>query len=147
VCSVQWLGDHLTRGKALERVQRDWPLATVTAAIWAQPVIDQLFAPDARGNINLWVKASPFQIKVWQGLMAIPEGCLITYGDLASRCEAPGAARAVGTAVASNPVAWLIPCHRVIRQTGQFGQYRWGESRKKAMHVWETGHQNPSTEN
>ena len=70
-------------------------------------------------------------------LLAIPPGRLTTYSDLAKRIDPPGAARAVGNAVAANPIAWLIPCHRVIRETGKFGNYRWGESRKAAMLGWE----------
>ena len=78
------------------------------------------------------------QLKVWRALLTIPSGHLTTYGDLATSIDKPGAARAVGTAVGANPLAFLIPCHRVIRATGAFGGYRWGLPRKQAMIAMET---------
>jgi AraC family transcriptional regulator of adaptative response/methylated-DNA-[protein]-cysteine methyltransferase len=87
----------------------------------------------AEQPLTLHVKGSPFQIKVWEGLLRIPEGRLTSYGQLATQIEAPKASRAVGTAIGSNPVAYLIPCHRVIRASGILGGYRWGETRKTAM--------------
>jgi AraC family transcriptional regulator of adaptative response/methylated-DNA-[protein]-cysteine methyltransferase len=76
-------------------------------------------------------------VKVWRALLELPIGSLATYGDVAARIGAPGSARAVGTAVGANPVAWLIPCHRVIRESGALGGYRWGTERKAAMLGWE----------
>ncbi len=93
----------------------------------------------ARGDIALCLRASPFRIKVWEALLAIPSGCITTYGDLAHRIRSPRASRAVGNAVAANPIAWLIPCHRVILASGVLGRYRWGRSRKLAMLSLETG--------
>ena len=84
-------------------------------------------------GIGLHLRGTPFQIKVWRALLAIPPGCVASYGDLARRIGMPGASRAAGTAVASNPVAWIIPCHRVIRASGVLGEYRWGRGRKLAM--------------
>jgi AraC family transcriptional regulator of adaptative response/methylated-DNA-[protein]-cysteine methyltransferase len=85
----------------------------------------------------LHVQGTNFQIKVWQALLCLPAGSATTYGDIAAAIGAPGAARAVGSAVGQNPVAWLIPCHRVIRKTGVLGGYRWGAVRKQAMLGWE----------
>jgi AraC family transcriptional regulator, regulatory protein of adaptative response / methylated-DNA-[protein]-cysteine methyltransferase len=88
-------------------------------------------------NIKLHLKGTPFQLKVWDALLKIPMGGLETYGSLAKEIQSPSASRAVGSAVGDNPVAFLIPCHRVIRSTGEFGQYHWGSTRKTAIIGWE----------
>ena len=88
-------------------------------------------------TIRLHLKGTPFQLKVWETLLRIPEGKVSTYGQIAKQIKRPGAARAVGTAIGDNPVAFLIPCHRVIQATGHFGQYHWGNNRKTAMIGWE----------
>ncbi len=79
------------------------------------------------------MRGSRFQVQVWRALLRIPEGQLSSYGELAEAIGRPRAARAVGTAVGGNPLAYLIPCHRVIRATGVIGDYRWGSERKRAM--------------
>lgn len=89
------------------------------------------------GYVKLHLLATPFQLKVWESLLKIPMGKLTTYGDIAGRINAPNAARAVGTAIGSNPIAFLIPCHRVIQGSGHLGGYMWGETRKSAMIGWE----------
>ncbi|MTI32090.1 bifunctional helix-turn-helix domain-containing protein/methylated-DNA--[protein]-cysteine S-methyltransferase [Xanthovirga aplysinae] len=88
-------------------------------------------------QIKLHLKGTDFQLKVWEALLKIPMGQLSTYGDVAKHIDNPKASRAVGTAIGSNPVAFLIPCHRVIQSTGMFGGYMWGRNRKKAMLGWE----------
>jgi len=88
-------------------------------------------------NIKLHLKGTEFQLKVWETLLKIPMGELTTYGNIAEQIHNPQASRAVGTTIGSNPVAFLIPCHRVIQSTGIFGQYHWGSSRKIAMIGWE----------
>lgn len=88
-------------------------------------------------NIKLHLKGTAFQLKVWEALLKIPMGGLETYGSLAKDIQLPSASRAVGSAVGDNPVAFLIPCHRVIRSTGEFGQYHWGSTRKTAIIGWE----------
>jgi AraC family transcriptional regulator, regulatory protein of adaptative response / methylated-DNA-[protein]-cysteine methyltransferase len=88
-------------------------------------------------EIKLHLKGTPFQIKVWEALLRIPMGELSTYSGIAGKLNQPLASRAVGTAVAANPVAFLIPCHRVIRASGEFGNYHWGSTRKNAMIGWE----------
>ncbi|NAS13022.1 bifunctional helix-turn-helix domain-containing protein/methylated-DNA--[protein]-cysteine S-methyltransferase [Poritiphilus flavus] len=88
-------------------------------------------------QIKLHLNATPFQLKVWQALLKIPQGSLTTYGNIAKEISAPNASRAVGTAVGSNPVAFLIPCHRVIQASGNIGGYAWGNTRKTAMIGWE----------
>ncbi|MCP4136567.1 MAG: methylated-DNA--[protein]-cysteine S-methyltransferase [bacterium] len=99
------------------------------------PVIQQIFS--GSGKFTLHIKGSNFQVRVWEALLRIPSGALRTYGDLAKDIGSPNASRAVGNAVGSNPVSFLIPCHRVIRNSGVFGNYRWGPLRKKALHAWE----------
>ena len=88
-------------------------------------------------EIKLHLKGTDFQLKVWETLLKIPVGGLTTYGDIAVGINNPRACRAVGTAVGENPVAFLIPCHRVIRSSGELGNYHWGEIRKTAIIGWE----------
>ncbi|TVQ52278.1 MAG: methylated-DNA--[protein]-cysteine S-methyltransferase [Rhodobacteraceae bacterium] len=106
---------------------------------------------EAPERLRAWVEAAfgggacpvapvggPFQIKVWEALLAIPPGAVATYAAIAERIGAPKAVRAVGTAVGRNPVAWLIPCHRAIRRDGGLGGYHWGLGVKRAMLAWES---------
>ena len=89
------------------------------------------------------MKGTDFQLKVWEALLKIPMGGLTTYGDIASGINRPKACRAIGTAVGENPVALLIPCHRVIRSTGgELGNYHWGDVRKTAIIGWEAARKN-----
>jgi AraC family transcriptional regulator of adaptative response/methylated-DNA-[protein]-cysteine methyltransferase len=93
-------------------------------------------------KIKLHLKGTPFQIKVWEALLKIPMGDVSTYSGIANTINNPNASRAVGTAIGDNPVAFLIPCHRVIKSTGDFGQYHWGGIRKTAMIGWEAAKSN-----
>ena len=92
-------------------------------------------------KIKLHLKGTDFQLKVWETLLRVPVGGLTTYGSIAQRINSPGASRAVGTAIGSNPVAFLIPCHRVIQSSGTFGGYIWGNTRKTAIIGWESASQ------
>jgi AraC family transcriptional regulator of adaptative response/methylated-DNA-[protein]-cysteine methyltransferase len=133
--------EALTQFDAFAEVQAKWPEARLKVEdAWAEQVVARIFCR-SRGGIRLktLVRGTAFQVRVWRALLLIPEGALITYGELAKQIGQPGAARAVGTAVGRNPLAYLIPCHRVIRETGIIGNYRWGASRKKAMLAWEGG--------
>ncbi|WP_289664833.1 bifunctional helix-turn-helix domain-containing protein/methylated-DNA--[protein]-cysteine S-methyltransferase [Flavobacterium panacagri] len=94
-------------------------------------------------EIKLHLKGTDFQLKVWETLLKIPMGQLSTYGTIAQQIEKPNASRAVGTAIGSNPVAFLIPCHRVIQSSGVFGGYMWGNTRKTAIIGWEGAQVNP----
>lgn len=89
------------------------------------------------GKIKLHLKGTHFQLKVWESLLKIPMGKLTSYGSLAEHIGKPNASRAIGTAIGNNPVAYLIPCHRVIQSTGNFGGYKWGNTRKTAIIGWE----------
>lgn len=105
----------------------------------------KLFQKSARsGSISVLVKGTNFQIKVWEALLEVPPGHRTSYGDLATRAGSPGASRAVGTAMAANQLALLIPCHRVIRENGISGQYRWGTERKAALLMWEMVQHTPN---
>ena len=103
-------------------------------------VVTAIFSP-AEWNENnpfrLFVRGTNFQIKVWEALLRIPEGMVLSYEDIATRIGHPKAVRAVGSAVARNPVSYLIPCHRVIRKLGEYGNYQGGPARKKALLAWE----------
>ncbi len=88
----------------------------------------------------LLLKGTNFQLRVWEALLHIPPGRAVSYGDIAAHIGHPAAVRAVGSAVGANPISWLIPCHRVLRKTGDLGGYRWGTTRKQAMIGWESAH-------
>lgn len=99
----------------------------------------QVFEPgeSPRQTLPLLVRGTNFQVKVWRALLEIPQGSATTYGELAAAVGEPGAARAVGTACGANRIAWIIPCHRVLRGSGALGGYAWGLHRKRAMLAWE----------
>jgi AraC family transcriptional regulator of adaptative response/methylated-DNA-[protein]-cysteine methyltransferase len=99
-----------------------------------------IFGHDGNATVPLraFVRATPFQAKVWRALLRIPEGSVVSYGAVAGAIGDPRAARAVGAACAANPIAYLIPCHRVIRETGVVRGYRWGNTRKRALLAWES---------
>lgn len=106
---------------------------------------DAIFAPSTeKGEISLFLKGTNFQIKVWEALLSIPKGSVFSYKDIARIIGKPKANQAVGSAVGSNPISYLIPCHRVIQNMGIFGNYHWGSARKKAMLLWEAETKNPS---
>ena len=123
-----------------------WKFANfITDQKGAQSKLKEVFSDAGGQAVKLWLKGSPFQLKVWEALMAIPDGAHATYGQIASQIGNPGASRAVGSAIGSNPIAWIIPCHRVIRQLGELGGYRWGEITKQAMIGYEAGHRYSAT--
>ena len=129
------------RGETLAALSRGFEAATFIEDAGATAgVARTMFGEPSGGDgIGLHLRGTPFRIKVWRALLAIPPGCMTSYADLAHRIGAPGASRATGNAVASNPVAWIIPCHRVIRASGVLGGYRWGRGRKLAMLSLEAG--------
>jgi AraC family transcriptional regulator of adaptative response/methylated-DNA-[protein]-cysteine methyltransferase len=135
------------REAVLAELRKRWPAATITmSAEETGPLVDQIFAGwereggfSALAPLRVLVKGTNFQTKVWQALLRIPAGHLASYEDVARLVRSRDAARAVGAAVAANPVAYLIPCHRVIRTTGALGGYHWGVDRKRAMLAWEAG--------
>lgn len=137
VCHLAFADD---RDEALRQLHDRFPNATYTPATDAfQQDALYIFNHDWRElpRIRLHLKGTPFQLKVWEALLSIPAGKLSTYAAVADVVGNAAASRAVGTAVGANPVAFLIPCHRVIKATGEFGGYHWGGTRKMAMIGWE----------
>lgn len=125
---------------SLEALQKKFPKAAYRqAADLMQQNILYIFTQDwsKLNKIKLHLRGTEFQLKVWETLLKIPAGQLTTYGGIAKQMHSPNASRAVGTAIGDNPVAFLIPCHRIIQSTGVFGQYHWGSIRKAAMIGWE----------
>lgn len=121
---------------AMADMQGRWPGATyVEDEAALAPWVAAAF--DGTGETRLHLMGGPFQIKVWEALLAIPSGQVTTYSDLARAVGHPTAMRAVGTAVGRNPVSWLIPCHRALRKSGGLGGYHWGLPVKRAMLAWE----------
>jgi AraC family transcriptional regulator, regulatory protein of adaptative response / methylated-DNA-[protein]-cysteine methyltransferase len=123
---------------AREELARDWPAATLRddpAATEAAAAALRAALDGAAAGVplRLAVTGTNLQLKVWEALLRIPDDRVTTYGELARAVEHPAAVRAVASAVGRNPVAWLIPCHRVLRATGGLGGYRWGEVRKRAL--------------
>jgi AraC family transcriptional regulator of adaptative response/methylated-DNA-[protein]-cysteine methyltransferase len=142
LCGLAFL-DSRGRHACFDDMAARWPKARFVhdpAAI--APTMDKIFGASPSGSeagaphpeLRLLLKGTCFQVKVWEALMHLPPAGLTTYGRLAQDLGLkPGAARAVGTAVGSNPLSWLIPCHRVIRKSGMLGGYRWGLPRKVGM--------------
>jgi AraC family transcriptional regulator of adaptative response/methylated-DNA-[protein]-cysteine methyltransferase len=138
VCRLSFL-ENDDAAAELSALSAAWPAAKCrrddrTAAKLAARIFSG--RRDRRG-LRAFVQGTPFQVQVWRALLEIPPGRVSTYGRIAAAIGHPRASRAVGSAVGSNALAWLIPCHRVIRETGIFNDYRWGTVRKKAMFVWE----------
>lgn len=138
------------REAALRRHMAGWPAASVIADSCAtSPYMERISrapekTPSAEGPpLRLLLRGTRFQIKVWEALLRVPPGRLVAYGRIAEAIGCgPGAARAVGRACASNPIAYLIPCHRVIHKSGVIGDYRWGQTRKMALIGWEAARAN-----
>jgi len=122
-------------------LKNTWPGAEFSEDMKAtSEFVVRIFNPSAWLSDNpfrLFVRGTNFQIKVWEALLQIPEGMVLTYEDVARTIGSPGAVRAVGSAVAKNPISYLIPCHRVIRKLGEYGNYQGGKARKQALLAWE----------
>ncbi len=121
-------------------LEQQFPKATLIES--AHPLQDAALSFFQSGNhalphLKLHLKGTPFQLKVWEALLKIPLGKLESYGNIAKQIQHPKASRAVGTAIGDNPIAFLIPCHRVIQSSGALGGYMWGLTRKTAMIGWE----------
>lgn len=146
VCHLTFLDRDDPEGiRALERMESEWAGAVIRpGGDRTGEVSRKIFAP-AEGprredSLSVLLKGTNFQIRVWSALLRVPPGRLTTYGRLAAGIGRPGSARAVGSAVARNAIAYLIPCHRVIREDGVSGGYRWGQDRKRALIGFEAAH-------
>ena len=136
ICCLAFVQE--ARVEALESLRQAWGNAILMEdPARTAPFIGQIFQPMPAAPIPVHLRGTNFQIKVWEALLRLPPGQATSYQALAERVQAPGAARAVGNALAHNPLAYLIPCHRVLQKTGHFGNYRYGAARKQAILGWE----------
>ena len=143
ICWLSFLPEE-GRGRELQELRESWAAATFLEDPQATDrLVARIFPPDGRiaPPLHLFVRGTNFQIKVWEALLRIPPGFVLAYQDLARWIGQPKAARAVGNAVAHNLVSYLIPCHRVLRSSGQISRYRWDSHRKQALLAWEAARQ------
>jgi len=138
ICKVSFLERHES---ALEELSSDFPYANFknqlgTNGLLLKRYFDNWKVP--KDKINIHFRGSPFQIQVWKALLQIPAGNLVAYQDIGNKIGNPKAVRAIGTAIGKNPIAYLIPCHRVIKNNGFTGRYRWSDGRKKAITAFDT---------
>ena len=136
ICALQFVNEH-----GASELKRLWPCARlVEQSDWIAPVVERIFSrmePGADTPLTLLVAGTNFQVKVWSALLRIPAGAVVSYETVGRWIGKPNTARAIGNAVANNPIAYLIPCHRVIRESGVLGDYHWGTVRKHAILGWE----------
>ncbi len=139
ICGIAFAAET-TDEAAMADLTGRWPLATfVEGPAFLRPWVQTAFgATPTADKAPLFLIGAPFQLKVWEALLAIPSGQVTTYGEIASAIGNPRAVRAVGTAVGRNPVSWLIPCHRALRKSGALGGYHWGLPVKRALLAWES---------
>jgi AraC family transcriptional regulator, regulatory protein of adaptative response / methylated-DNA-[protein]-cysteine methyltransferase len=140
VCHLSFVesGDKV----ALDTLKAQWPRARLqqnhsAASQLANRIFNRTTVGNSPAPLRAFVRGTPFQVRVWRALLQVQRGTLVSYGSLAAALDQPTAARAVGSAVGQNSLAYLIPCHRVIRETGVIGDYRWGQVRKRAILAWE----------
>ena len=141
ICQLTFLDDIAATHSCIENLQNQWQAATIklnqrTTAAYVARLFD-LNGSASTQPLSLLVKGTNFQIMVWRALLNIPQGQLCSYSQLAQAIDRPKGARAIGTAIGANPLAFVIPCHRVIQKNGHLGGYRWGLIRKHAMLVHE----------
>ena len=143
VCRVGFV-DYTPEGELLAALQKTWPKSVMRRnASATRHVIDHFIAAPAGKTrvgdqpLSLHVAGTNFQVAVWRALLNIPHGALASYAQVARSVGSPRASRAVGSAVGANPVGLLIPCHRVIQQSGALGGYRWGLPKKQMIQTWE----------
>lgn len=147
VCRAVFL-DFTAVEEELEALQAAWPLSSILHSPQSTgQVIKAMFGKGKLckpGPLSLHVAGTNFQIAVWRALLKVPLGAVVSYSQVAGYLGRPRASRAVGNAIGANPVAFLIPCHRVIQQSGALGGYRWGSTKKRMIQIWERMHVEPS---
>lgn len=139
ICKFSFLDQSSVEQETQDLVNR-WPYAQLNnTSKHTTVIIDSMFSLNQRLErpLSLLVSGTNFQVSVWRALLQIPVGNITSYSEIAASIGRPKSARAVGTAIGANPIAFLIPCHRVIQQSGKLGGYHWGETRKHAVHLWE----------
>lgn len=146
ICHFGFVQSQTSEGDAIDNLVAEWRNARmIEDNKGTAPLIEPIFDLNYRGKpLNIHLRGTNFQLKVWEALLKIPAGAVTTYEGLAERIGQPTASRAVGSAVGHNPIAVLIPCHRVIRKVGDFGNYRYGALRKKALLAYESVIASPS---
>jgi AraC family transcriptional regulator of adaptative response/methylated-DNA-[protein]-cysteine methyltransferase len=137
LCSLAFVQND-NREHLLDELQSRWPHAELVESPAQTRSAARAVFGDSSGELTLFLKGTNFQIRVWEALLRVPAGRAVTYEDVAFSIGQPTAVRAVGAAVGQNPIAFLIPCHRVLRKSGVFGEYHWGSTRKKALLAWES---------
>ncbi len=144
ICALHFANSAQDSSVLQEDLRARWPAARMvrdddaTAGI-ALEVSRRMLGHGPREPLSVLFRGTPFQLKVWQALMAIPAGAVTTYSEVAKRAGCPAAHRAAASAIGANEIGYLIPCHRVLRKTGAVGGYRWGEPRKRALLALERG--------
>jgi AraC family transcriptional regulator of adaptative response/methylated-DNA-[protein]-cysteine methyltransferase len=139
ICKLSFLSNNIDQHIA--DLHGQWPNARLIKQISdTTKMVEALFAGEQniKEPLSLYVRGTNFQVNVWRALLQIEPGCINSYGQVATAVGRPKASRAVGTAIGSNPVGFFIPCHRVLQQNGKIGGYLWGETRKHAIHAWES---------
>jgi len=135
ICTLQFIEDDSAAQKEL---QTQWSESLlIHKPEKTGQIAHTLFSPDVSDPVKLLLRGTPFQLKVWEALLKIPFGELVSYQVIAEHIHNPRGLQAVGSAIGKNPVAYLVPCHRVIKKAGQIAEYRWGSSRKSAIIGWE----------
>ncbi|MFZ2197667.1 MAG: methylated-DNA--[protein]-cysteine S-methyltransferase [Thermodesulfovibrionales bacterium] len=142
ICHLSFVGS-VDGGAEWAALKEKWPKARLcrddsAASDLAGRIFERSYPAHLRPALQAFVRGTEFQVRVWRALLQVQPDTLVSYGGLAASLGQPTAARAVGTAAGQNPLAYLIPCHRVIRETGVAGDYRWGQVRKRAILVWES---------
>jgi len=138
ICALYFVNTARDSSSLLHQLRERWPRAWMTrddaaAAGIAAEISRRMLGHPPGAPLALLFRGTPFQLKVWQALLEIPAGAITTYGEVAARTGRPAAHRAAATAIGANEIAYLIPCHRVLRATGAMGGYRWGTPRKRAL--------------
>ena len=143
ICGLSFLGEG-SREEALRRLSKDWSAADLQAdQEGTVGIVEEIFAHPRQGGLKVHVRGTPFQLRVWKALLSLDPGQVTTYEAIARLVGDPSALRAIGSAIGRNPVAFVIPCHRVIRKSGELGGYRWGLGRKQAIQGWESVYRSP----
>jgi AraC family transcriptional regulator of adaptative response/methylated-DNA-[protein]-cysteine methyltransferase len=140
VCRAVFM-DFTTEETELEAIYKLWPLCSIQHSPEAtRYLLERMFSKKTKqavGPLSLHVAGTNFQIAVWRALLKIPQGVVVSYSQVAQLLGSPRASRAVGKAIGTNTIAFLIPCHRVIQQSGALGDYRWGRVKKLMIQTWE----------
>ncbi len=141
VCQLSFI-DQDNHAETITELEKKWPLAELVESATVTGEMNTRLWEHFQGKITraplpITLRGTNFQLKIWEALLRIQPGAIVTYQDIAVQVGLPRASRAVGNAVGSNPIPIIIPCHRVIRKNGEFGNYRYGETRKKALFGWE----------